>query len=91
MRIFINKTENRITFKIKTEYNLELLTPETMKLLGSTEKKINENQNGESIPHLEITAVVLVHCNIVNNDYQHHSRIFYTFVSNKSFGQLLNI
>ena len=91
MRIFINKTENRITFKIKTEYNLELLTPETMKLLGSTEKKINENQHGESIPHLEITAVVLVHCNIVNNDYQHHSRIFYTFVSNKSFGQLLNI
>ena len=62
-----------------------------MKLLGSTEKKINENQNGESIPHLEITAVVLVHCNIVNNGYQHHSRIFYTFVSNKSFGQLSNI
>ena len=57
-------------FKIKTAHYLELLTPETMKLLGSTENKITKDKNGENVPHLEITEVVLVHCNIVNNDYQ---------------------
>ena len=70
IRIYVNKIENRITFKIKTGYYLELLTPETMKLLGSTENKITKDKNGENVPHLEITEVVLVHCNIVNNDYQ---------------------
>ena len=89
--IYINKTENRITFKIKTGYYLELLTPETMKLLGSTENKITKDKNGENVPHLEITEVVLVHCNIVNNDYQQDSRVLYTFVPNKPFGSLLEI
>ena len=56
--------ENKITFGIKTGYNLELLTPETMKLLRSTENKISKDKNGENVPHLEITEVVLVHCNI---------------------------
>ena len=70
LRIYINQIENRITFKIKTGYYLELLTTETMKLLESTENKITRDQNGESLPHLEITELVLVHCNIVNNDYQ---------------------
>ena len=65
----VNKIENRVTFKIKNGYILELLTPETMKLLGSTENKIIKNKNGENVPHLEIMDVVLVHCNIVNNDY----------------------
>ena len=68
--MYVHKIENRITFKIKTGYYLELLMPETMKLLGSTEKKMNKNKNGENVPHLEIAEVVLVHCNIVNNDYQ---------------------
>ena len=62
-----------------------------MKLLESTEEKIDVNKNGENIPHLEITEVVLVCCNIANNDYQHDSRVLYTFVSNKLFGQLLDI
>ena len=69
IQIYVNKIENRITFKIKNGYSLELLTPETMKLLGSTKNKITKDKNGENVPHLEITEVVLVHCNIVNNDY----------------------
>ena len=66
----MNKIENRITFKIKTGYHLELLIPETMKLLGSTENKITKDKNGENVPHLEITEVALGCCNFVNNDYQ---------------------
>ena len=71
--------------------SLELLTPEAMKLLGSTENKIAKNKNGENVPHLEITGAVLVHCNIVNNDYQQDSGVLYTFVPNKLFGSLLQI
>ena len=62
-----------------------------MKLLGSTRNKITKDKSGENIPHLEITEVVLVHCNIVNNDYQEDSRLSYTFVPNKPFGSLLEI
>ena len=91
IQIYVNKIENGVTFKIKNGYSLELLTPETMKLLGSTENKITKNKNGENVPHLEITEVVLVHCNIVNNDYQKDSRVLYTFVPNKPFGSLLEI
>ena len=69
----MNKIKTRITFKIKTGYCIELLTSGTMKLLGSTENKITKNKNGENVPHLEVTEVVLVHCNIVNNDYQQDS------------------
>ena len=91
IRIYINKIENRITIKIKTGDYLELLTPGTMKLLGSTENEITKDKNGENVQHLEITEVVLVHCNIVTNDYQQYSRVLYTFVSNKPFGSLLEI
>ena len=77
--------------KIGLNFSLELLTSETMKLLGSTENKITKDKNGENVPHLEITEVVLVHCNIVNNDYQQDSRVLYTFVPNKPFGSLLEI
>ena len=70
IRIYINKIENRSTSKIKNGYYLELLTPETMKILGSTESKITKDKNGENIPHLEFTELVLAHCNLVNNDYQ---------------------
>ena len=65
--------------------------PETMKLLGSTKNKKTKDENDQNVPHWEITEVVLVLCSIVNNDYQHDSRVLYTFVSNKSFGQLLDI
>ena len=91
IRMYINRIENRITFKIKNGYYLELLTLETMKLLGSTESKITKDKNGENVPHLEIVELVLVHCNLVNNDYQQDSRILYTFVPNKAFGSLLEI
>ena len=70
MNIYVNKIKNRITFKIETGYYLEFSTSETMKLLGSTENKITKDKNGENVPHLEITEVVLVHCNTFNNDYQ---------------------
>ena len=89
--IYINKIENRITFKIKTGYYLEILMPKTMKLLGSTESRITKYKNGENMPHLEITEVVLIHCIIVNNDYQQDPKVLYTFVPNKLFGQLLDI
>ena len=91
VEIYINNVENRITFQIKDGYSQELLTKETMKLLGSTENKITKDKNGENVPHLEITEVVLVHCNIVNNDYQQDSWVLYTFVPNKWFGSLLEI
>ena len=65
--------------------------PETTKLLGSTKSKITKDGNGENVPRLEITEEVLIYCNIVNNDYQQNSRVLYTFVPNKSFGQLLDI
>ena len=57
-----------MTFKIKNGYSLEILIEETMKLLGSTKNKITKDKNGENVPHLEITEIVLVHCNVVNND-----------------------
>ena len=91
VQIYINKIENRVIFKIKNGYSLELLTPETMKLLGSTKNKITKDKNSENVLHLKIIEVVLVHCNIVNNDYQHDSRVLCTFVPNKSFGSLLEI
>ena len=65
--------------------------PETIKLLGSTKSKITEDKNCENLPCLEITEVVLMHCNIANNDYQQHSKVLCTFVPNKSFAQLLDI
>ena len=87
----MNKVENRIMLKIKTGYYLELVTRETMILLGSTKSKIAKDKNGENIPYLEIAEVVLIHCNVVDNSYLQNSRILQTFVPNKSFGQLLDI
>ena len=91
IQIYVNKIENRVTFKIKNGYSFELLTLESMRLLGSTENKINKDKNGENLSHLEITEVALVRCDIVNNDYQQDSRVLYTFVPNKPFGRLLEI
>ena len=62
-----------------------------MKLLRSTKDKMTKNKNSKNTPHLKITEIVLVHCNIINSDYQHDSRVLYTFVPDKSFGQLLDI
>ena len=76
MLIYVNKIENRVIFKIKNGYSLELLTPETKKLLGSTENKRTKEKNGENVPHLEIRELVLVHCDIVNTDYQQDSRYY---------------
>ena len=89
VKIFVNKIEKRITVKIKTVYYLELLTPETMKLFGSSENKITKDKNSENVPDLEITDILLVHCNIVNDDYQQDSRVLFTFLSNRPFGSLL--
>ena len=85
------RIENRITFKIKTGYYLELLTPETMKLPGDTKNKTTKDKNDENVFHLVITEVVLVHCNIANKDYQQDLRVLYTFVPNKPFGELLDV
>ena len=62
-----------------------------MTVLGSTKRKISKNENGENMPYLEFTEVVVIHCNFVNNSYQQNSRVLYTFVPNKLFGQLLDI
>ena len=90
VRIYVNKIENRMTFKFKIGYYLELLTPETMILLGKTENEMTKDKNG-NVLHLESTEVVLVHCNIVNNAYQQDSRVLYTFVPKKPFGSLSEI
>ena len=91
IQIYPNKIKNRIVFKIKTGYKLELLTSETMKLLGSTNKVVDKDKNGENVPKLESVEVVLVHCNLVKNDYQHTSKVLFSFVPNKKFGNFLNI
>ena len=91
IQIHPNKIKNRIVFKIKTGYKLELLTPETMRLLGSTKKDVDSDKNSENVPKLESVEVALVHCNLVKNDYQHSSKVLFSFVPNKQFGELINI
>ena len=78
-------------FKIKTGYKLELLSKETMKLLGSTKDIIDADKNSENVPRLENVEVILVHCNLVNNSYQQASKVLFTFVPNKQYGQLISI
>ena len=91
--IYVNKIENRMTFNIKKRYYLELLTPETMKLLGSTKIRITKDENGENVLYLKITEVVLIQCKQDSSKiyYQQDSKILYTFVLNKSFPQVLEI
>ena len=72
-------------------YYLELSTQKTIKLLRSTKSKITKNENGQNVSHLEITEVILIHCNILHNNYQQDSRVLYAFIRNKSFGQFLDI
>ena len=89
--IYANNVVNRVVFKIKTEYKLELLSEETMKLLGSISSIISEDKSSVNVPRLENVEVILVHCNLVNNSYQQHSRVLFTFVPNKKYGQLISI
>ena len=81
IRTYVEKRDNRTTFK-------KLSNQVTIKLLGSTINKITDDENGKNIPHLENTELVLVYCNIVNNEYQHNSRVLYTLFPDKLFGQL---
>ena len=91
VQIYPNKIKNRIVFKIKTGYKLELLSLETMKLLGSTKKDVDQDKDGEDQPKLESVEVVLVHRNLVNKNYQQTLKVLFTFVPNEQFGQLINI
>ena len=87
----MNKIRNRIVFKIKTGHQLELLSEETIQLLGSSKKDTDQNKDGEIVARLEAAEVVLVHCNLINNSYQQASKVLFTFVPNKQFGQLIII
>ena len=80
IRICVNKTENRIAFKIQTRFYHVFLTSETKKLLGSTKSKITKNKNCEHVSNLENTELILVHCNVANNNYWQNSEVLYTFV-----------
>ena len=91
IQIYPNKIKSRIVFKIKTGFKLELLSSETMKLLGSTKKDVDKDKDGENVTKLESVEVVSVHCNLVNNIYQQASKVLFTFVPNKQFGQLITI
>ena len=91
IQICPNKIKNRIVFKIKTAYKSELLAPETMKLLGSTKKDVEKDKTSENVQKLESVEVVLVHRNLVKNDYQHISKVLFSFVPNKQLGQFINI
>ena len=92
VQVYPNKIKNRIAFKIKkTRHKSELLTLETMKLLGSTKKGVEKDKDGEIVLKLGSVEVVLVHCNLVQNDYQHTSKVLFRFVPNKQFGELINV
>ena len=82
--VYAKTINNRILFKIKSRYKLELLSKETMKLLGSTKDITDSDKNSENVPRLENVEIVLVHCNLVNNAYQQHSKVLFTFVPTKT-------
>ena len=88
--IYPNEVKNRIVFKIKTGYKLELLTKETQKLL-SDGPIINKNKNSKNVPQLDQVEYVLLHCNTVENDYLQNSKLLYEFVPDKKFGQLISV
>ena len=83
MQTYTNKIKNRIIFKIETGYKLELLSPDTMTLLESTKKYVDQDKDREDVPKLESIEVVLEHCNLVNNNYQQASEVLLTFIPNK--------
>ena len=89
--IYVNETNNRIVVKIKSGYKLELLSKETMRLLGSSADTIDGDKNSELVPKLESVDLVLVHCNLVNSNYQQASKVLFTSVPNKKYGQLITV
>ena len=89
--IYVNEINNRIVFKIKSGYKLELLSKERMRLLGNLSDTIDGDKNSELVPKLESVDLVLVHCNLVNNSYQQASKVLFTFVPNKKYGQLITV
>ena len=91
IQIYPNEIRNRIVFKVKTGYKLKLLSPETGKLLGSTEKDVDKGKDGEDVAEQESVELVLMHCNLANNSYQKSSKVLFTILPNKQFGQLIII
>ena len=91
IQIYSNKIKNRIVLKVKSDYKLELLSPETMKLLGRTKQDVGKNKVREDVLKLGSVEVLLMHCNLVNNSYQQASKLLFTFVPNEQFGQLITI
>ena len=91
MLIYVNEKNNRIAFKIKSGYKLELLSKETMKLLGSSTDTTDGDKNSELVPKLESVDLVLVHCKLVNNSYQQASKVLFMFEPNKKYGQLITV
>ena len=89
MQIYANKIKNKTVFEIKRSYKLELSFPKTMRLIGSAKKDKDQDKDEEDVPRLESAEVVLVHYNLVNNNYQQESKVIFTFVPNKQFGQLI--
>ena len=89
--MYINRINNRLVFKIKDRYKLELQTPETMELFGSTKKLIDKTKKAANIPSLEVTEVILVQCNLVDNQYQQKPEVLHTFTPNRSYAYLLNV
>ena len=89
--IYVNEINNRIVFKIKSGYKVKLLSKETMRLLGSRSNSIDKDKNSELVPKLENADLVLVHCNVVNNSYQQASKVLFTFVPNKKYGELISV
>ena len=89
MQIYANKIKNKTVFEIKRSYKLELSFPKTMRLIGSAKKDKDQDKDEEDVPRLESAEVVLVNYNLVNNNYQQASKVIFTFVPNKQFGQLI--
>ena len=90
INVYINRINDRLLFKIKDRFKLELQTPETVKLFRST-KKIDDKKDGENMPSLEVVEVVLVQCNLVDNQYEHKPEVLYTFTLNKFYAYLLSV
>ena len=90
VQIYVNKIKHRIVFKIKAGYKLELLSEETMQLLGSSKKDIDQNKDGEIVPKLEAIESVLLHCILVNNNYRQASIVSFTFLILCHINNLVN-
>ena len=91
IHVYINRINNRLVFNVNNRYKLELKKPETMIFFGSTKNLIDKTKNGEKVPSLEVVKVVLVECNLADNQYQQKSGVLYTFTPNKSYAYLLNV